>query len=287
MAFAICHECAVERRKLMLDRRRVIPGILVVMAWLAVPANGFGQRVEEDESEAVQMPQQRASDKRRPDLARVTEIIIQQTNAFRQEQGRGKVTASPKLGGAAQYFARYMARTGKYGHTADGNRPADRAKKFGYEYCIVAENIAYEFNSAGFTTEELGKRFFEAWKHSSGHRKNMLDPDVGETGVAVAQSEKTGYYYAVQMFGRPKSQAIAFQVANESDATVSYEIGDRNFSLPPRYTCTRQLCRPADLTFELPRASAGRDRAAGKVRPTGGEHFVITTDAEGYRVKEE
>lgn len=36
-----------------------------------------------------------------------------------------------------------MAKTGKYGHAADGRKPAERAAAHGYEYCIVRENIAY------------------------------------------------------------------------------------------------------------------------------------------------
>jgi len=39
----------------------------------------------------------------------------------------------------------------------------------------------------------------------------MLDPDVTEIGVAIAQSEESQYFYAVQVFGRPKSLSIAFQ----------------------------------------------------------------------------
>jgi len=79
----------------------------------------------------------------------------------------------------------------------------------------------------------MGDKFFEGWKHSPGHRKNMLDPDVTETGVAVAQSEDTHYFYAVQIFGRPKSMSIAFQLTNESDKTIQYEIAGQTFSLPP------------------------------------------------------
>ena len=45
-----------------------------------------------------------------------------------------------------------MARTGKFSHSADGSEPAARAKRFGYEYCIVAENIAYIFSSEGMAT---------------------------------------------------------------------------------------------------------------------------------------
>src|SRR5262249_46807432 len=140
-----------------------------------------------------------------PDLSRAVEIIVRRTNEFRQKEGRGKVEVDPKLTEAALYFAGFMAKTNKYGHDADGRAPADRAKEHGYEICIIAENIAYEFKSAGFKTEELGQQFFDGWKHSPPHRKNMVDPDVTEIGVAIAQSPETGYYYAVQLFGRPKS----------------------------------------------------------------------------------
>src|SRR5262249_23915200 len=146
--------------------------------------------------------------------------IIGRTNAFRKEQGREKVRRDAKLTRAAEYFAGYMARTDRYGHSADGQRPAARATKYGYAWCIVLENIAYEYNSRGFTTAELAEGFFEGWKNSPGHRRNMLDPDVTDTGVAVARSDKTGYYYAVQMFGRPKSKAVKFRVANRSGVTV-------------------------------------------------------------------
>ena len=87
--------------------------------------------------------------------------------------------------GTAQAFADYMARTDRYGHTADGNQPSDRAKARGYDYCIVLENIAYAFNSEGFTGEKLAGQFVTGWQNSPGHRRNMLDPDVTETGVAV------------------------------------------------------------------------------------------------------
>jgi uncharacterized protein YkwD len=126
----------------------------------------------------------------------------------------GRRTSDPELNKAAEYFAQYMATHDKYGHTADDNRPADRAKKFGYRYCIVLENIAYQFSSIGYTTQELGEKFFAGWKTSPGHRKNMLDPAVAQTGVAVAQSQDSGYYYAVQMFGRPKSKSIEFSLFN-------------------------------------------------------------------------
>lgn len=38
-------------------------------------------------------------------------------------------------------------------------------------YCIVSENIAHQYNSLGFTTEELAEQFVQGWKNSPGHRK--------------------------------------------------------------------------------------------------------------------
>jgi hypothetical protein len=216
----------------------------------------------------------------------VAKIIVHKTNGFRKEQGRHTVAVNNKLKRAAEYFAGYMARTDRYGHTADGQRPSDRAKKHGYDYCIVLENIAYEYSSAGFATDELGKAFFEAWKHSPGHRRNMLDADVTDTGVAVARSDKTGYYYAVQMFGRPHSMAIEFSVSNQSDARIEYRIGERTFPLMPNYVRTHTRCRPAQMTFRLPGKGSGKGETK-TVTPRNGDRFVISSGDKGYQVKKE
>ena len=126
----------------------------------------------------------------RPDLARVEELISKLTNEFRRQEGRPEVQRNPKLTAAAHSFADYVARTNRFGHTADGSQPWERAKKQGYKYCVIAENIAYEYNSAGFGTEELARSFVEGWKHSPPHRKNMLDPDLTDIGVGVAAQPK-------------------------------------------------------------------------------------------------
>jgi hypothetical protein len=169
-----------------------------------------------------------------------------------------------------------MARTDEYGHQADGNRPAERAKRRGYEYCIVSENIAAVYNSTGFTTKELARQLFQGWRHSPGHRKNMLNPDVVETGVAVARSEQTDYYYAVQMFGRPKSEMVAFQITNTSGAVLRYEVAGRTFVLPPRYSRTHGQCRPADLTVHWPNG-----QESTTVRPPNGGRYTAVREGSG------
>lgn len=257
--------------------------LLFVTAGLMLPATAQAQAVEEDETEVLVPKTKAKAPANRPDLSAAAKLIIRQTNDFREGEKLPKVEVNAKLGETARYFADFMARTDKYGHTADGKRPADRAKKHGYDYCLVSENIAYQYNSAGFTTAQLAREFFEGWKHSPGYRKNMLDPDVTETGVAVARSEETGYYYAVQMFGRPKSKAIEFAITNESEDTVEYKIGDRTFPLPPRLIRTHQRCRPSEVTFRWP----GAEGEARVVQPSNGDRFVVVGEKGTFKLKKE
>lgn len=86
-----------------------------------------------------------------PSLARVEVSVTEATNEFREDNRRRALTVHPALVKSAERFAGYMARTGKYGHDADGRTPGQRLN----------------------------------------------------TGVAVARSPRTGYYYAVQLFARP------------------------------------------------------------------------------------
>src|SRR5699024_10769116 len=112
-------------------------------------------------------------------------------NRFRQAHGRQPVSKNNPLTEAVEYFAHYMARTNKYGHTADGQQPSERARNHGYNYCIIAENIAYQYSSAGFTSKQLAENFVKGWEQSPEHRKNMLTPAVIDLGVAIARSQKT------------------------------------------------------------------------------------------------
>jgi uncharacterized protein YkwD len=219
---------------------------------------------------------------RTPSLPEVKERIVTATNAFRKEEGKSPLRISRELDAAAEYFAGFMARTDKYGHEADDQKPAERATKHGYEYCIILENIAYQFSSAGFPTAELAERFVQGWKDSPGHRKNMLDADATEIGVAVAQSKETKRYYAVQLFGRPKSAEIVFKLTNPGDKSVRYQVDGEERTLEASYTVTHHRCRPPEVTF-LP--DAKQDKAAAseakKIRPQHGEQYIVQASKDG------
>lgn len=266
--------------------RRIHPWVGLAVSWLLACATLYGQSVRERSSDEEQPPRSApAAATSSPDLPRTVKLIVAFTNHFRAQHGRHELKGNDQLERAAQSFAEFMARTDKYGHTADGKEPWQRAAQQGYDYCILAENIAYEYRSDGFTTEELARKFITAWEQSPEHRKNLLDPDLYEFGVGVAHSKKTGRYYAVQDFGRPKSQAINFQIANESDTEVKYTLDGKDFTLPPRYIRTHERCRPATLTFHLP-GDQKTPAAGGKnvFHPTNGDHFVIRSDESGHLV---
>jgi uncharacterized protein YkwD len=256
------------RVEVMVHRWVLLVGL--ALAWGLMPAVISAQAAET-----------RTSGDQSPDLTDVVERLISRTHAFRQQKGLPPVVPNPQLTATARDFATFMARTGKLSHTADGQTPEARARAHGYDACLIAENIAYQQNPAGFTTEALTEGFFQGWQHSPNHRKNLLDPAVTETGVGVAQSEQTGAYYAVQLFGRPMSQRIEFQITNTSDLTIPYTIDGQTFSLPPQSTHTHQQCRPAEVTFRWP---GTQERTT--VRPNHGERYTIVQgDAGAFRVE--
>lgn len=211
-----------------------------------------------------------------PDLERAARSIIELTNVFRREQGLEAVQSNRVLDETARDFAGLLARTERFGHGADGTGPAERAKRHGYKMCLISENLAYQFDSRGFAADELASKMVEGWKDSPGHRENMLDPDVTETGVALAGSDDSGQYYAVQLFGRPRSESIEFSIANDSSVAVSYGLDGQSFQLPPRYRRTHEQCRPAKLRLKLP-----GEREETVIEPGDGDRFRIEGGESG------
>ena len=207
----------------------------------------------------------------RADLARTEALVLKGANDFRREQRLAPVERDERLEAAAKAFAAYMAVTGEFSHEADGLTPSRRASGHGYDFCLVSENIAHLYTSRGYDTADLARRLVDGWKASAGHRRNMVEPDVIHSGVAVAQAVKKGvqHYYGVQMFGRPRSANVEFEVRNPTGEAVSYRVGDRLFLLSPRTSRTHTECTPQELAFDLPEA---RDP---KFTTRRGDNFVF------------
>ena len=237
-----------------------------------------GQELKEFDADYLESPPNG------PELTQVEKELLRLTNEFRKQNGREALKPDKRLDTAAAYFAAFMARKDKYAHDADGNRPAERLALFGYDDCISAENIAYQMNSAGFSTAKLANGFFEGWKNSPPHRENMLDPDLTEVGVAIGHAPESDRYYAVQNFGRPKSASINFQVANQTTETLRYTVTgtsrgkpvDKSLELPPKATMYHARCRAATIDW-------GWTKEDENVTVDGKQDFVITKAGESYK----
>ncbi len=214
-----------------------------------------------------------------PDLGQARHEVVAGANAFRQAQGRAQLAPNPRLEAAAAEFAAYMARTDLYSHEADGRQPAQRAEAQGYDWCLVAENLAYMMSSRGFATDELAQRLVQGWIDSPGHRHNLLEPGATETGVAIAHSAGTDRYYAVQMFGRPAAMRVRFALSNRIDQSVRYQLGEKTWSLGPGVTREHEQCETPELRISLP----GQARAL-TLQPGDGARLRIEPHGAGARL---
>jgi uncharacterized protein YkwD len=122
--------------------------------------------------------------------------IFDLINAQRQHQGIRPLVYNPQLDRMAKIQAENMARFQKMAHVIpDASLPTlgDRARYVGYVYGKISENVALGYPSA--------ETVVEGWMNSSGHRRNILDREVVETGIGIARSSAGGVYYC-QVFGR-------------------------------------------------------------------------------------
>lgn len=226
------------------------------------------------------------------DIPKVESAIVEMTNVIRKGHNLSEVKPDPQLAAAARSYARFLAQSRLFSHTADGRQPTDRVKAIGYESCIVSENLASNLDSRGFESRQLAREAVEGWMDSPGHRKNILTGHVVDIGVGVAKVSGEERYISVQMFGRPRSLAYTFRVNNASGQIVRYKFLDNAHEIPPRHLLRHAACVPGEITFNRPGAEAGimgryeaRDGAVFVLRHSGdgGVRIDVLTDADVSR----
>ena len=115
--------------------------------------------------------------------------VVKLTNQVRSEHSLKPLRSNCLLFKAAQNHTEYMVKTGTITHTgSDGSSVGVRVKRVGYEYSAVAENVASE--------QQNPSQVVDSWMNSSGHRKNILNPNYTEIGVGYSNN------YWTQVFGR-------------------------------------------------------------------------------------
>ena len=213
-----------------------------------------------------------------PDIARTEIAIVDLTNAFRRDEKLGIVKSNPDLNTTARLFAEYLAKSGRFAHEADGRQPSDRAKASGYKFCMIAENLALNLDSRGFTSTGLAGQAMEGWKNSPGHRKNMVQPHVTEIGVGVARApDRDPKFISVQLFGRPDSLKFQFKIENKAGVSVTYSAFGAKHTLEPRVIATHTGCQPGEIVFERAGNWLTGAKLESQFQARDGAMFTLTT----------
>ncbi len=125
--------------------------------------------------------------------------VVDLINQERIAAGCPALTPNPTLMQVAEDHSQDMARNDYFDHTAlDGRSPFDRMSDAGYDYSIAAENIA----AGRMSPAEV----VAGWMDSPGHRENILNCELRETGVGyiVDPNDSLNYgAYWTQVFGTP------------------------------------------------------------------------------------
>jgi uncharacterized protein YkwD len=145
----------------------------------------------------------------------IPSVLVDFTNADRQQHNASPLKANPILALAAQQKANDMAQKGYFSHQSpDGKTPWYWLSQAGYNYIVAGENLAVNFSDSNDIEN--------AWMNSPGHRANILNNNFTEIGVAAADGFYNGKptVFVVQFFGRPSGETKVAQISpSPSQAT--------------------------------------------------------------------
>ena len=109
--------------------------------------------------------------------------ILASVNAERARKGLQPLVYNRLLTRAALIHAQDLEHSGIFSHTgSDGSTAGKRARRVGYDFCIVGENL-----SMGYASLEAA---MQGWMTSKGHRDNILNRRFTEIGIGIAEGAR-------------------------------------------------------------------------------------------------
>lgn len=130
----------------------------------------------------------------------IEERVFSAINRFREENHLAPLAMAKDLAGVARSHSQDMATRDYFDHVSpDGNTMRKRVLGSGItNWNRLAENIAMNYGHPDPANVAV-----KGWLNSQGHRHNILDQDLTETGIGVAVDTK-GRIYLTQLFARRK-----------------------------------------------------------------------------------
>ena len=166
--------------------------------------------------------------------------LLALVNQARAASGAGPLKWDDALAVAARKHTQRMASEGPIGHRYPGELDlSERAGLAGAHFDLIEENVAI-----GTTADQI----HDEWMHSTGHRKNMLNPEVDRVGIAVIASRGVLYATADYSHGVKK---LSHEQAEDQIASLVRPSGVK---ILPNPALAREACK---LDSGFPRTSGG------------------------------
>lgn len=131
--------------------------------------------------------------------ADLEEQLFEAINQERAAHGLAPLRRAADLNAVAREHSRDMLVRNYFGHrTPEGAGLKDRVER-GHvtNWRRIAENISSSRSCARFDAVRMA---IEGWMNSPGHRQNILDRQLQETGIGVAMDAEGKLYYITQVF---------------------------------------------------------------------------------------
>lgn len=151
------------------------------------------------------------------------ESIIDLVNKSRVENSMAALAENENLDNAAKDKMEDMIKNNYFAHTSPtGVTPWSWFEKNGYDYKYAGENLALGFSSV--------EKEHQAWMDSPTHRKNILNPNYKEIGVAVGRGmiDNNLVTIAVQSFGSQDKIPTGIKEENNISDDKSKELLKEN-----------------------------------------------------------
>lgn len=171
---------------------------------LSDPASDYRAEQSADSRQVMQFSLWRSYFIRRRIAMAIEASVFTMVNAERAKAGLPALTHETKLRSVARLHSIDMAAKSYFAHNApDGKTPADRLTAAGIGFSAWAENIRWVSAPRTNVANDIMYEAGTGWMNSSGHRTNILNPNVTQLGVGVYLNPARTRYYATQLFIRP------------------------------------------------------------------------------------
>ena len=157
------------------------------------------------------------------------QYLFDVANRERTQRGLKPLSWDPLLTMAARQHALLMVREGGISHQFSGEADLQtRTSAVGAHFSLIAENVAMAPTPI---------MLHDAWMHSEGHKRNLLEPSEDSVGIAVLWSH--GELYAVEDFSRGVT-SLSYQ---QQEQTVSELLKPYKLALADDTANARESCK--------------------------------------------